>query len=61
MCSSCFDNTNYECLVCSLSFCNKCTKFEEDEKTPGWVMGKSVGYCQPCYEEKREKHAENER
>ena len=27
--------------------------FEEDEGSPGWVMGRSVAYCQTCYEEKQ--------
>ena len=27
--------------------------FEEDEGSPGWFMGRTVAYCQTCYEEKQ--------
>ena len=30
----------------------QCTVFEENEDVPGWVMGKSVAYCEHCYDEK---------
>ena len=53
MCSSCFRETGYCCIICSNPFCNRCSVFEEDEGSPGWVMGRSVAYCQTCYEEKQ--------
>ena len=53
MCSSCFRETGYCCSICSNPFCNRCSVFEEDEGSPGWVMGRSVAYCQTCYEEKQ--------
>lgn len=53
MCSSCFRDTGYRCLVCSNPFCNQCSIFERDEDSPGWIMGKSVAYCQECYKEKQ--------
>ena len=27
---------------------NKCSVFESDKDTIGWVACKSVGYCEPC-------------
>ena len=53
MCSSCFRETGYCCILCSNPFCNRCSVFEEDEGSPGWVMGRSVAYCQTCYEQKQ--------
>ena len=50
---SCSDLTTYECIDCTLPICNKCSEFEEDEETTGWVMGKSVGRCQTCQIGKR--------
>ena len=51
MCSSCFDSTKYSCIKCKIPICNKCSVFEEDEDFPGWLAGKSVGYCEPCANE----------
>ena len=31
----------------------RCSVFEEDEGSPGWVTGRSVAYCQTCYEQKQ--------
>ena len=45
MCSSCFRETGYCCILCLNPFCNRCSVFEEDEGSPGWVMGRSVAYC----------------
>ena len=50
-CMSCFDNTKYFCLICQDPICNKCSIFERDEQTSGWIAGKSVGYCDPCHNE----------
>ena len=50
-CSSCFDSTRYCCLHCQMAICNKCSVFEENEDTGGWVAGKSVSYCEPCSKE----------
>ena len=52
-CCSCSDLTTYECIDCTLPICNKCSEFEEDEETTGWVMGQSVGRCQTCQIGKR--------
>ena len=52
MCSSCFRETGYRCILCANPFCNQCSVFEENEDVPGWVMGKSVAYCEHCFEEK---------
>ena len=51
MCFSCFATTKYSCIKCGHSVCNRCSVFQEDEETPGWVAGKSVGYCIPCEKE----------
>ena len=53
ICSSCFRETVYCCILCSNPFCNRFSVFKKDEGSPGWVMGRSVAYCQTCYEEKR--------
>ena len=53
MCSSCFRETGYCFILCSNPFCNRCSVFEEDEGSRGWVMGRSVAYCQTCYEKKQ--------
>ena len=53
ICSLCFRETGYCCILCSNPFCNWCSVFEKDEGSPGWVMGRSVAYCQTCYEEKQ--------
>ena len=50
MCSLCFCVTKCKCLKCEMSICNKCSIFETNEDTPGWVhvAGKRVGFCEPC-------------
>ena len=48
MCSSCFCVTRYTCLKCEKPICDKCSIFEANEDTPGWVAGKRVGFCEPC-------------
>ena len=54
MCSSCFSNTlKYTCLKCTIPICNKCSTFELDENTEKWAAGRCVGYCEPCFREKR--------
>lgn len=51
MCYSCFATTKYSCKKCGHSVCNHCSVFKDDEETPGWVAGKSVGYCIACENE----------
>ena len=53
MCSSCFCSTKYTCLKCEMSICNKCSIFEANEDTPGWVAGKRVGFCEPCAKDRK--------
>ena len=48
LCSVCFDQTNYICLICDMPICNKCSVYEYNEETKGWLMGISVGYCMAC-------------
>ena len=31
--------------------CNRCSAFESNEETPGWIAGAAVGYCLPCKHE----------
>ena len=45
VCNSCFVDTKYRCIHCGMHICNKCSVFESEEVTPGWVACKSVGYC----------------
>ena len=52
MCYSCFATTKYSCIKCGHSVCNRCSVFKDDEGTPGWVAGKSVGYCISCEKKK---------
>ena len=47
-CCVCFVETKYVCITCELLVCNKCSSFEANEETPGWLMGRSVGYCFAC-------------
>ena len=51
MCYSCFATTKYSCIKCGHSVCNRCSLCKDDEETPGWVAGKSVGYCITCENE----------
>ena len=37
----------------------KCSVFEEDEEKPSWKAGRSVAYCEACFQEMENK-AENE-
>lgn len=48
MCFSCFETTKYLCLTCTNPICNRCSVFEPNEGTPGWIAGKAVGYCFEC-------------
>ena len=57
MCSSCFRETGYRCILCASPFCNQRTVFEENEDVPGWVMGESVAYCEHRYDEKISRHS----
>ena len=51
MCYSCFETTKYSCIKCANAICNRCSAFESDEETPGWIAGKAVGHCVPCKQE----------
>ena len=53
MCSSCFANTKYICIVCRIPICNKCSVFENNEDTDFWTAGKSVGHCELCFKAKK--------
>lgn len=33
-------------VKCGIFFCMTCSVFEEDEYTPGWKVGRSVGRCE---------------
>ena len=35
-----------------------CSVFETDETVKGWEAGSSVAYCEPCFREVVEEHAE---
>ena len=49
-CSVCNTQTNYKCIQCSGTVCNRCTVFEENEEVDGWQEMKSVGYSINCNE-----------
>lgn len=51
ICSSCFAKTKYTCLTCGNHFSMRCSVFENEEDTPGWKIGKSVAYCELCFNE----------
>ncbi|XP_028396162.1 uncharacterized protein LOC114520140 [Dendronephthya gigantea] len=65
-CISCGKLTNYICLQCSASVCNRCAIHEPDDECQGWLAGKAVGYCINCnifgqeYEEKLENNKKSE-
>ena len=56
-CISCSSSTNYVCLSCKKSACNKSEdcSVPADEETPGWKAGVSVAYCLSCFKKKTEK------
>ena len=56
-CISCSSSTNYVCLSCKKSACNKSkdSSVPADEETPGWKAGVSVAYCLSCFKKKTEK------
>ena len=56
-CISCSSSTNYVCLSCKKSACNKSKdcSVPADEETPGWKAGISVAYCISCFKKKTEK------
>ena len=51
MCYSCFETTNCSCIKCANAICNRCSTFESDEKTPGWIVEKVFSYCLPFKKE----------
>ena len=61
LCISCLQLTSYSCISCPMVICNKCSVFESDEETEGWVAQKSVGYCRFCFEEKQTTASEEPR
>ena len=52
LCIVCFTPTKYSCIGCPNIICARCSCFESDEETEGWIAGKSVGYYRNCYEER---------
>ena len=34
--------------------------FENEEETPGWKEGKSVAYCETCFNETNKRHESSE-
>ena len=53
-CVSCFRETKYICIHCQMPVCNLCAFPEGDDETHGWVVGKSVGYCENCFDKPNE-------
>ena len=51
LCVYCLVLTKYRCLSCETAICSKCSHFEHNEETEGWMAGKAVSYCGFCYEE----------
>ena len=45
-------------IRCQEYFCMPCSVFENDETVKGWKAGSSVAYCEPCFREVVEEHAE---
>ena len=60
MCSSCFLKTKYNCLTCSNYYCMRRSVFENEKDTPGWKEGKSVVYCETCFNETMKKGGSSE-
>ena len=52
LCVSCLVLTKYRCTSCETPICSKCSHFEHNEETEGWMVGKAVSYCGFCYEER---------
>jgi len=46
-----FETTKYSCIKCTNAISNRCSAFESNQETPGWIAGKAVGYCLPCKQE----------
>ena len=51
MCSSCFLKTKYTYLTGSNYYCMRRSVFENEEDTPRRKEGKSVAYCETCFNE----------
>ena len=47
-CITCGVKTNYVCIQCSTSLCNRCSKFENNESCEGWEPVRSVAYSLNC-------------
>ena len=45
-------STKYSCIKCTNAICNRCSAFESNEETLGWIAGEAVGYCLLCKQEK---------
>ena len=60
MCSSCFSKTKYTCLTCSNCYCMRSSVFENEEDTPGRKEGKSVAYCEACFNETMKRRESSE-
>ena len=55
LCVNCTSQTNYICLTCNKTICNKSAECSvpANEETPGWKMGVSVAFCLPCSKRKQ--------
>ena len=55
LCVNCSSQTNYICLSCNKTICNKSAECSvpANEETPGWKMGVSVAFCLPCSKRKQ--------
>ena len=57
VCSVCKEETNYKCIACQESICNRsldCHVPVEEGSIPGWQMGRQVAICHPCKESREE-------
>ena len=55
LCVNCTSQTNYTCLTCNKTICNKSAECSvpADKETPRWKMGVSVAFCLPCSKRKQ--------
>ena len=57
---SCFFKTKYTCLTCSSYYCMRRPVFESEKDTPGWKEGKSVAYCETCFNKTMKRRGSSE-
>ena len=51
VCSVCKHETNYRCISCQVSICNRnldCHVPVKEDTIPGWIHGKQVALCHVC-------------